>query len=71
MKKISVEEALRLLDAKRDTPWEEIRSLYRHRVRSAHPDLRNDDTNELIVSLNAAYATLAEETQNGNTHFLK
>ena len=66
MKKISVDEALRLLDVKRDTPWEEIRSLYRHRVRSAHPDLSNDDdTNDLIVSLNAAYATLADETQNG------
>ena len=66
MRKVSIDDALRLFDADRDTPWEEIRSLYRKQVRSAHPDIRNDeDKDDLIVSLNAAYATLVEATENG------
>ncbi|MDG2300375.1 MAG: J domain-containing protein [Acidimicrobiales bacterium] len=66
MTKVSVDDALRLLDVERDTPWEEIRSLYRQRIRSAHPDLGNDENeNDLVISLNAAYATLAEATKNG------
>ncbi len=66
MTKVSVDDALRLLDVERDTPWEEIRSLYRQRIRSAHPDLGHDENeNDLVISLNAAYATLAEATKNG------
>ena len=66
MTKESVHDALRLLDVERDTPWEEIRSLYRRRIRSAHPDLGHDENeNDLVISLNAAYATLAEATKNG------
>ena len=66
MRKVSVDDALRLFDADRNTPWEEIRSLYRKQVRSAHPDLRDDeDKDDLIVSLNAAYTTLVEATENG------
>ena len=66
MRKVSIDDALRLFDADRNTPWEEIRSLYRKQVRSAHPDLRdNEDKDDLIVSLNAAYATLVEATENG------
>ena len=68
MRKVSIDDALRLLEVDRDTPWDEIRSLYRKRVRRAHPDLRKDDgKDDLIVSLNAAYATLVEATQNGKS----
>ena len=66
MRKVSIDDALRLFGADRATPWDEIRSLYRKHVRSAHPDLRdNEDKDDLIVSLNAAYATLVEATENG------
>ena len=64
MKRLSVDEALRTLDVQRDAAWDEIRSAYRDRVRSAHPDISEGNDNH-IVSFNAAYATLVAATKNG------
>jgi DnaJ-class molecular chaperone len=66
MKRLSVQEALQILEIQRDTPWEQIRSAYRDRVRSAHPDINEGhDGDTLVISLNAAYATLVAATKSG------
>lgn len=66
MKRLSVQEALQILEVQSDTPWEEIRSSYRDRVRSVHPDINEGhDGDTLVISLNAAYATLVAATSSG------
>ena len=66
MKRLSVDEDLQTLDAQRDAAWDDIRSAYRDRVRSVHPDVNEaSDNDNLVVSLNAAYATLVAATKNG------
>ena len=66
MKRLSVNEALQTLDVQRNAAWDDIRSAYRDRVRSVHPDVNEgNDNDNLVVSLNAAYATLVAATKNG------
>ena len=66
MKRLSVDEALQTLDVQRDAAWDDVRSAYRDRVRSVHPDVNvGNDNDNLVVSLNAAYATLVAATKNG------
>lgn len=66
MKKVAIDDALRVLDVDRDASWDEIRSTYRERIRLAHPDLGGGETtNDATISLNAAYAALVAATRNG------
>lgn len=66
MKRPTVDEALRVLEVGQDATWDEIRSAYRDSVRSAHPDINTSQVNNnLVISLNEAYATLVAVTNNG------
>ena len=66
MKRPTVDEALRVLEVGRDATWDEIRSAYRDSVRSVHPDINTSQVNNnLVISLNEAYATLVAVTNNG------
>ena len=69
MNQANIDESLRLIGATRNTPWEEIKSLYRAKALTAHPDTSRDATDDgFIVSLNAAYATLVGATDNGRNN---
>ena len=66
MKRPTVDEALRVLEVGRDATWDEIRTSYRDIVRSVHPDVNTSQANNnLVISLNEAYATLVLATNNG------
>ena len=66
MKRPTVDEALKVLEVGRDATWDEIRTSYRDSVRSVHPDINASKVNNnLVISLNEAYATLVAVTNNG------
>ena len=67
MKRLSVDEALQTLDVQRDAAWDDLRSAYRDRVRSAHPDVNEgNDNDNLVVSKSNSNEDILMSVLNGS-----